>query len=120
MIKLGITRDLENLKAQLPIEVYNNCFDTLETLEECYGADRNIETDLGGFLVLIENTIDIEELRSYNLNLLTEVAEFIDVIGTDEDTYISALFLLSSDFAIKVVTKKEIVPKNILKVWGCL
>ncbi len=120
MIKLGVIRDLETLQTKLPKEVHNDCLDTLETLEEVYGVDRNIETDLGGFVVLIENTIDFEELKSYNLDLLTDVAEIVDVIGTDEDTYISVLCLLSSDFGIKVVTKKEIVPINLLKIWGCL
>ncbi len=120
MIKLGTTTDLKTLERQLPIEVYNLCFDTLETLEECYGKDRNIYTDLGGFLVVIEDCAQFLELKEYNLDIFTEVAEFVDVIGTDECTYVSALFLLSSDFAIKVVTKKEIVPINILKMWGCL
>ncbi len=120
MIKLGTRKQLEDLQTQIPIEVYDLCFDTVATLDECYGEDRNITTDLGGFVVVIENTAQFLELKNYNLDIFTEVAEFVDVIGTDECTYVSALFLLSSDFAIKVVTKKEIVPINVLKMWGCM
>ncbi len=117
MKKLGTRKQLEELRTQLPTEAFEHCFDTLLTLDEAYGDDRNIDTDLGGFVLLVEETVDFELLKNYNIDILTDTFEFVDIVETMEDTYISILYLLSSDFGIKIFTNKELVPNNIIEHW---
>ena len=80
---------------------------TIEILNENYGANRDIEYDLGGYVVIAENIEDIEILKQDKLQGL--IPEYTDIIECSEGVnWTSSLFLLSSDFSIVVVTTEEI------------
>lgn len=90
-----------------PIEVINTISNIIEVLDENYGAERNIEADLGGYVVIAENIVDIEILKQSKLKAV--VAEYTDIIECSEGVnWTSSLFLLSSDYAIVVVTTEEL------------
>ena len=91
----------------IPSEVIESIKATIDILNENYGADRNIEIDLGGYVVIVENIVDIEVLKQDKLQGL--VPEYTDVIEVmNGENYTSSLYLLSSDFAIVVVTTEEL------------
>ena len=80
---------------------------TIDILNENYGVDRNIESDLGGYVVIAENIVDIEILKQEKLQSL--IPEYTDIIECSEGVnWTSSLFLLSSDFSIVVVTTEEL------------
>ena len=90
-----------------PIEVINTISDIIEVLDENYGAERNIETDLGGYVVIVENIVDIEILKQDKLKGL--IAEYTDMIECSEGVnWTSSLFLFSNDYSIVVVTTEEL------------
>ena len=106
MKKIYLKNQLKELK-EYPIEVINSIYETIDVLNENYGADRDIETDLGGYVVIAENIVDIEILKQGKLQGL--VPEYIDIIECSEGVnWTSSLFLLSSDYAIIVVTTEEL------------
>lgn len=91
----------------LLVEVIECVRKTVIMLNENYGADRNVDDDLGGYVLLIENIVDIEILKQENLKGL--IPEYTDVIECSEGVnWIFSLFLLSSDYAIVVVTTEEL------------
>lgn len=91
----------------IPIEVIKSMKVTIEILNENYGANRDIESDLGGYVVIAENIEDIEILKQDKLQGL--IPEYTDIIECSEGVnWTSSLFLLSSDFSIVVVTTEEI------------
>ena len=91
----------------IPSEVIESIKVTIDILNENYGVDRDIESDLGGYIVIAENIVDIEILKQDKLQGL--VAEYIDIIECSEGVnWTSSLFLLSSDFSIVVVTTEEL------------
>ena len=91
----------------ISLEVIENVRGTISILSEAYGADRDIEADLGGYIVIAENIIDIEFLKQDKLQGL--IPEYTDVIKCSEGVnWTSSLFLLSSDYAIIVVTTEEL------------
>ena len=99
-------KQLNELKSY-PVEVINNISDIIDVLDENYGVERNIKADLGGYVLIAENIVDIEILKQDKLKGL--VAEYTDIIECSEGVnWTSSLFLLSSDFAIVVVTTKEL------------
>ena len=103
---------LKELKSY-PVEVINNISDIIDVLDENYGVERNIKADLGGYVLIAENIVDIEILKQDKLKGL--VAEYTDIIECSEGVnWTSSLFLLSSDFSIVVVTLEEL-SKFILK-----
>lgn len=80
---------------------------TIDILNENYGEERDIELDLGGYIVIAENIVDIEILKQDKLQGL--VPEYTDIIECSEGVnWTSSLFLLSSDFSIVVVTTEEL------------
>ena len=87
MKKIYSKEQLEELR-EYPIEVINSMSETIEILDDNYGANRNIDNDLGGYVL---------------------VPEYTDIIEcTEEVNWTSSLFLLSSDVVIIVVTTEEL------------
>ena len=79
MKKIYSKEQLKQLK-EYPIEVINSISETIEILDNNYGANRNVDSDLGGYIL--------------------ECSE--------EVNWTSSLFLLSSDFSIVVVCTEEL------------
>ncbi|HBG3821708.1 TPA: hypothetical protein KQC85_003150 [Clostridioides difficile] len=104
MINLWKKEDL-NLLSEYPREIVDSVDNVIDVLNESYGNDRKI-TDDGGYVCAIE---DIEEVKYLKVNILKGlVEEFSDVIYEDNvDKYNSTLYLLSSDYAITVITRNE-------------
>ena len=91
----------------IPIEVVKSMKITIDILNESYGVDRDIEADLGGYLVIAENIVDIEILKQNKLQGL--ISEYTEVIECSRGiNYTSILYILSSDFVIVVVTTEEL------------
>ena len=106
MKKIHVSNELKNL-IEYPIEVINNIFKTIETLDDNYGANRDVDNDLGGYILIAENIADIEMLKQDKLQGI--IPEYTDVIECKEGVnWTSSLFLLSSDYSIVVVCTEEL------------
>ena len=91
----------------IPVEVIEFVREIIVILNEAYGEDRNVESDLGGYVVIAENIVDIEVLKQDKLQgLIPEYTEVIEVVN--RENYTLNLYLLSSDFVIVVVTTEEL------------
>ena len=101
IINIWKEQDLD-LVQQLPQQVKEVIGENLKILEESYGKERTVE-DLGGYIAVV----DEDDIITFKEEILKgTIPEYIDEIeGAD---YISALFLLSSDFAIVVICEKKL------------
>lgn len=91
----------------ISVEVIEFVREIIVILNEAYGEDRNVESDLGGYVLIAENIVDIEILKQDKLQCL--VPEYTDVIEViNGENYTSSLYLLSSDFSIVVVCTEEL------------
>ena len=89
----------------IPSEVIKSIKVTIDILNENYGENRDIEADLGGYVVIAENIVDMEILKQDKLQGL--VPEYTDIVECSEGVdWTSSLFLLSSDYAIVVTTEE--------------
>lgn len=114
MKAIYLKEQLNELRAY-PVDVINNISDIIVVLNENYGVERNIEADLGGYMLIAENTADIKIMKKYKLKGL--ILEYTDIIECSEGVnWTSSLFLLSSDFSIVVITTEEL-SKFLLKLW---
>ena len=92
---------------RIPSEAIKRIKNTITVLNENYGADRDINNDLGGYVLIAENIVGIEILKQDMLKGL--IPEYTDIIECSEGVnWTSSLFLLSSDFAIVVVCTEEL------------
>ncbi len=56
-----------------------------EMLDDNYGANRNIDNDLGGYLLIAENIVVIEILKQGKLQGL--IPEYTDIIECSEGVF---------------------------------
>lgn len=106
MKKVSELNDLIGIK--LDTNVINIIVEQLNILDESYGKERNIDSDLGGYVLILETKDDVIEAKE---NILKDIVpEYIDNIECEGDNqYCLSLFLLSSDYAVVVVTTKELM-----------
>lgn len=106
MKKIYLKEQLEELR-NYSIEVTNSISETIDILDDNYGVDRDVDNNLGGYVVIAENIVDTEILKQGKLQGL--IPEYTDIIECKEGVnWTSSLFLLSSDYAIVVVTTEEL------------
>ena len=106
MIKIFSKEQLRKV-INYPEEVIDSIYEIIEILDDNYGQNRNIFNDLGGYVLVAENIVDIEIFKQEKLKGL--VPEYTDIIECSEEVnWTFSLFLLSSDFSIVVVTTEEL------------
>lgn len=80
----------------------------LNILDESYGIERNINADLGGYVLMLETKDDVIEVKE---NIVKDIIpEYVDNIECEGGKqYCFSLFLLSSDYAVVVAAPKELM-----------
>lgn len=93
MKKIAHVHQINNI--QLPKEIETIIQDTAEILDESYGEDRDVEGGDGGYIIIIENEIELESLKNIHLNVKSAIPEYVDIIECKNGaTYINVLILL--------------------------
>lgn len=108
MKKLWRLKQLEEVKSEYTKEVLQSIEEVITVLNENYGGEsRNVNADLGGYVILIDNE---EEVKSIQSEILKDIIpEFTDEIMILNDiSYYSSLYLLSSDYAVTIYSNKEL------------
>ncbi|MBZ9692373.1 hypothetical protein [Clostridium sp. M14] len=107
MINFHKKEQLEELKVKYPKEMLKEVEGIIVLLDENYGANRDVDKDLGGYIVLLESKEDVAEIKANSIKGL--LPEYIDIIKSDDGVdYYSSLFLLSDDYSIVVFSTKEL------------
>ncbi|EHR0218271.1 hypothetical protein [Clostridium perfringens] len=106
MKKIYLKNQLGELK-DYPMEVIKSISETIEILNENYGENRDVDKDLGGYVLVVERLEDVKELKNGMLKDI--LPEYTDEITCSEGgNYTSSLFLLSSDFSVVVIADEEL------------
>ncbi|WP_419867506.1 hypothetical protein [Clostridium perfringens] len=106
MRKFYLEKQLNQL-INFPIEVIKSISETIDILNENYGEIRDVDKDLGGYVLVVESIEDVKELKNRTLkDILPEYTD--EIICSEGVNYTSSLFLLSSDFSVVVIANKEL------------
>ena len=90
----------------LPDAVRADIAATVHILDSCYGADRDMIRDLGGFVGIVGTVGDFQKLFSeWNIDVRSDVCELSMII----DRYVKKLFILNPDFAVILYIKEELL-----------
>lgn len=106
MRKIGKLSSLIGIS--LEFDVTKIIKEQLNILDENYGTERNIDSDLGGYVLILETKDDVIEVKE---NIVKDIIpEYVDNIECEGGKqYCLSLFLLSSDYAVVVVATKELM-----------
>jgi len=112
MLELGTVKDMVKIENHsLPLK--ESVQAVLEILDSNYGENRDVKRDLGGYVVIVEDEQDLEELNNIHIDVNTAIPEFVDVIGNNE--YTNTLLILSSDYAVSIIAPYNITPTNFIE-----
>lgn len=107
MIKVYKKEQLDELKEKYLKEVIEEAEEIITLLDENYGANRDVDKDLGGYIVILESKEDVAEIKASSIKGL--LPEYTDIIKSDDGIdYYASLFLVSDDFSIVVLSAKEL------------
>jgi hypothetical protein len=110
MIKLGTANEIDKI-SHLSEEMKKSIQEDIKILDDNYGSIRDIDKDLGGYVVILDESKDILELNNAIKPSLNEaIFEYAKLV----DGYLKALYMLSSDFGIIVYIRKSIAIKKIV------
>ena len=99
MIKLGTRKELFKIK-HLPINIQTAISEDIKILDDSYGKDRNIDVDMGGFVVVCNKG---ERLNIENFQIDFEVPEFLQAICP----YVKKLYISGAERNIIIYEKQE-------------
>ncbi|MGU9217823.1 hypothetical protein ACV3X8_06720 [Clostridium perfringens] len=106
MKKIYLKNQLGELK-DYHMEVIKSISETIEILNKNYGEIRDVDKDLGGYVLIVESMEDVKDLKNEMLkDILSEYTD--EIIYSEGVNYISSLFLLSSDFSVVVIADEEL------------
>ena len=102
---IGTQKDSENIKGLFTIEVISEVTNISKILDENYGSDREIFEDDGGYICIIENDKDVEELKSkYELDLYEAIPEYCTKLS---DEWLDVFILCNNEFGINVILSTQ-------------
>ena len=99
MIKLGTEKELFKI-GHLPINIQSAISEDIKILDDSYGKDRNIDVDMGGFVVVCDKG---ERLNIENFQIDFEVPEFLQAIYP----YVKKLYMSGTERNIIIYEKQE-------------
>lgn len=96
-------------------EVQETIQGILQILDTEYGADRNKYEDDGGYVLVVEEEKDFEEIKNKTYIDCTDViAEYVDkIVCNSGETYTNFLIICNNDYAISLIIPMELTPQNL-------
>ncbi|ELC8351850.1 hypothetical protein G6Z26_13315 [Clostridium perfringens] len=90
-----------------PMKVISNISGIIDILNENYWKNRDVDRDLGVYVLVIESVQDVTELKNGMLkDILPEYTD--EIICSEGVNYTSSLFLLFDDFSVVVIADEEL------------
>lgn len=113
MIKIGHVREVGCLKGRYPEPVVTEVRRMAMFLDENYGDDRDVDSDFGGYLLVIETIEDLDRLSDIYLDVDDLIPEYCDVIRTDDVCYTNSLIIINSEYSISLFMRIELTPLSL-------
>ena len=112
MIIVGKVKELDKVK-KYSSKIKEKIREQVQILDNCYGENRNLKKDLGGYIAIIQSKEDIEALKQEHLDIYKDIAEFEIVLQEDvNEKWVYILFTLSSDYVIGIIGSTKIIEEE--------
>jgi hypothetical protein len=115
LIKVGTVKELAQFEGTIDRNVYAAVLKIVSKLDDSYGADRDVDSSDGGFVLIAENVQDMPLIGQRYVKLDDNRHEAVDVVKSESGVFINALFLCNNEFGINILMPLEIAPQVLLK-----
>jgi len=115
LYKFGTAKEIETIKDKIPDALYKTALDIVTALDENYGADRDVDEEDGGFVVILQNVQDIEEATTEGIQLDEDIYEYVNLVKCEDGDYINVLYLANNEFGINVFLPKDTASNSLLE-----
>jgi hypothetical protein len=115
LIKAGTVKELAQFDGTIDRDVYGVALRIVTMLDRTYGANREVDKNDGGFVLIAENVQDVEGIGQRYVRLDDDRHEAVDVVKCERGAYINALFLCNNEFGINILMPMDIAPQALLK-----
>lgn len=86
----------------------------LAMLDNSYGVNRNVQKDLGGFVLFCDRDTTANDLNDL-IKISYDLYEWADEVETAECIFVIAHYVISCDYNIVIVMPKELFDELIKK-----
>ena len=107
--KIGSVADMQNIAFENDT-IKQTVYHYTSVLTAEYGANRNVDTDDGGYILYATMGTTAEEIKAF-FDYTQNIVEFVEV----QDGVCSALYILSSDYGVVIIMSLADTPPEILK-----
>lgn len=101
----------------LPPPVHAKIEETVAILNFYYGENRDVDKNLGGYVLLIESENNFESLKAiFHEEIENLTAEYVDIISCENTSaYVCAQIVLSDDYSVVMLIPRPITPNSLLE-----
>ena len=113
--KLGNVADL---KVLLPIDskIRDILHEYTSVLTNEYGADRNVDTDDGGYVLYVTPGTPAEEIKAY-FDYAAAIVEYVDKFPWTQPPTCGAMYITHNEYAVVIVMPIAEVPHEIAEAF---
>ena len=100
----------------LPPPVHAKIEETVAILNFYYGENRDVDKNLGGYVLLIESEKDFESLKAIlHEEIENLTAEYVDIIPCEKTSAYVCAQIMPSDYSVVMLIPRPITPNSLLK-----
>ena len=118
MYKAGTVAEWRNLglRGKIPDEAYQEATGIVTLLDDTFGAERDIDFEDGGFIVIAQTREDLDCFARDYVALDSPTLEYVEPVSSTKELYLNALFLIN-EYAqeISLFVPASLAPKVPLK-----
>lgn len=115
MYQLGTVAEFNSLTLPIPDEVKREVSEIAAMLDERFGANRNVEADDGGIILIALDDKDLASFSEQYTELNSELLEYVLAIKAAKGNYLYAFYLYSYDYGISLFMPVSIAPDFIMR-----
>lgn len=99
--KLRTVKGLDGITG-ISREVLTECKSYLEILDAEYGADRDIDRDYGGYVILADSKASDEQIKE-----VFDYTQYLCEFEKKQEAFTTRLYLVSQDYGVVIIKEKE-------------
>ena len=115
LYKFGTEKEIQSIKGKTNDTIYQTALKIVQSLDENYGASRDVDESEGGYVLLLENVQDFKEATGWHIRLDKDTHEHVNLVKCEDGDYINVFYLMNNEFGVNVFLPKDIAPDILLE-----